>query len=112
MAGLGEVLANLNKWAMDKRIACEAVSAVTAANMTNYAKLNKRWKDRTGNARARLHGGFYWEDTNILKTYIAHGMEYGIYLELKYDGKYAILEETINAHKNTWYKNIEKVMNK
>lgn len=112
MSGSAQVIANMYKWAAEKRIGCEAVSSVTAANMSNYAKLNKRWTDRTGNARAGLHGGYFWENTEVLKTFIAHAMDYGVFLELANDGKYAILEETINKFKDTWFKSIERVMNK
>ena len=112
MSGSAKVIANLYKWATEKKTGCEAVSVVTAANMVNYAKVNKRWQDRTGNARAGLHGGYFWENTEVLKTFIAHAMDYGVFLELANDGKYAILQPTINKFKDTWFKSIERVMNK
>lgn len=112
MSGSGQVIANMMKWAYEKKAGVEAVSAVTAANATNYAKQNKRWKDITGNARAGLHGGHFWENTEVLKLFVAHSMEYGIYLELANDRKYAILEEAINKSKDVWYRSIQRIMNK
>ena len=112
MSGSAQVIKNMYKWATEKKIGCEAVSRVNAANMENYAKVNKTWRDITGNARAGLHGGYYWENTEVLKTFIAHSMSYGVFLELANDGNYAILEETINKHKDIWFKSIERVMNK
>ena len=112
MSGLNEVLKNLAKWATEKRAGCEAVSRVTAANMQNFARLNRPWKDQTGNARAGLNGGAYWETMEILKIYIAHSMSYGVYLELANDGKYEILSPTIKEFQDKWYNGIKKIMEK
>ncbi len=112
MSGLKEVLTNLHKWANDKRAGCEAVSLTTCADMQNYARLNRPWQDQTGNARAGLNGGTYWETMDILKIYIAHSMEYGVYLELCNEGKYAILSPTIKEFQDKWYSGIKKIMEK
>lgn len=112
MSGSGQVIANLNKWFLEKKAGVEAVSAVTAANMTNYARQNKRWQDITGNARAGLHGGHYWENTEVLKLFVAHSMEYGIYLELSFDRHYSILEESIKKFQNSWYNGVKRIMEK
>lgn len=110
MAGLGAVLSNLNKWAEEKRAGCEGVARVTGANAENYAKTNHRWLNRTGHAQAGLNGGSYWEDPTVLKVYLAHSVEYGIYLELANDRHYAILEEAISEYKQQFYDGVKKVM--
>ncbi|MHB8276358.1 MAG: hypothetical protein ACYDIA_01725 [Candidatus Humimicrobiaceae bacterium] len=110
MAGSGAVIAKMWAWAAEKRIALEAISKVTASNATNYAKTNKRWRDQTGNARAGLHGGSFWESPTILKAYIAHSMEYGIYLELAHDRKFQILEESLKQFQDSWYNSIKRIM--
>lgn len=112
MSGLNEVLANLYKWATEKRAGVDAVSKVTASNMQNFARLNRPWKDQTGNARAGLNGGSYWENAEILKIYIAHSMEYGVFLELANSGNYAILEPTIREFQDKWYNAIKRIMEK
>ena len=112
MAGSAEVIRNLYKWAELKKAGCEAVSRVSASEIEAYGKNTARWQNRTGNARNMLHAGFLWESLDILKLYFAHGMEYGVFLELANDGKYAILEESIKKFQDTWFKNIERVMNK
>jgi len=111
MSGLGEVLINLNKWAMEKRVGIEGLGRVGATNMTNYARKNKRWQDRTGNARAGLHGSSFWQNPFMLIIFIAHAMEYGIFLELAHDGKYAILEEAANSQSKTIYEGAKRIMN-
>ena len=64
---------------------------------TTFAKQNASWTDRTGNARAGLHA-----DVNIIdqgkafELMMAHSVEYGIWLEIRFSGKFAILMPTIN----------------
>lgn len=69
--------------------------AVTGANQLEaYAKENARWQDRTGDARRRLKGSTL-EIENGYKLKLAHGVDYGIWLELAMERRYAIIEETI-----------------
>lgn len=63
---------------------------------TEYAKINAPWKDHSTNARSGLHSGVniglnqeFWE------LYVAHTVFYGIYLETRWSGKYAIISPTI-----------------
>ena len=111
MSGLPGVLGNLNKWAVEKKVGLEGLGRVGATNMTNYARKNKRWQDRTGNARAGLHGSSFWQNPFMLIIFIAHAMEYGIFLELAHDGKYAILEEAANSQSKTIYEGAKRIMN-
>lgn len=71
-----------------------ADSAVRA--MESYAKTNARWTDRTGNARQRLKGETRWEEAALIAA-ISHNVDYGIWLELCNEKKYAILEEALNS---------------
>lgn len=66
-----------------------------AEKMESYAKHNRPWKDRTGRARQSLKGLAY-KIANGYRIEIAHGVEYGIYLEYAHERKYAILEQTVN----------------
>lgn len=69
-----------------------------AAILERAAKDDAPWTDRTANARQGLHT-FVQElanDTVIL--YLAHGVDYGVYLETKYAGRYAIIWPTIFNH--------------
>lgn len=70
------------------------VAAFTKEDMTAYAKKNAPWTDRTGNARAGLH-----TDLNVGQNYVelvvAHSVPYGIWLEVRWSGKYAIIGPTI-----------------
>jgi hypothetical protein len=68
-----------------------------ANEATTFAKINAPWTDRTGNARAGLHsdvqvinGGDAFELT------VAHSVPYGIWLEIRFSGRYAIIMPTVN----------------
>lgn len=71
-----------------------------ASKMESWAKDNAPWTDRTGQARQRLHGEAYWENPSIVVAAIMHQVDYGVYLELAHQRKYAILEKTIEEHKD------------
>lgn len=110
MSGSEQVIKNLYHWATLTRAGIEGSSRVAAANMQNYSRSNKRWKDITGNARAGLNGGMFWENMTVLKIYIAHSVFYGIYLEFIADRKYAILEESLNKFKDVWFESVKRIM--
>lgn len=68
-----------------------------AAEMEAYAKANRPWTDRTGNARRTLEGRFERSSGNAYTVGIVGHMPYSVYLELSYGQKYAILYPTVNA---------------
>lgn len=68
--------------------------------MEDYAKNNAPWTDRTGNARQMLNAFVEELSTEVVAIYLAHGMDYGKYLELRFQGRYAIIWPTIEAHLN------------
>lgn len=70
-----------------------------ATKMESWAKQNAPWTDRTGQARQRLTGQAYWENPKIVVAAIAHQVDYGIWLELAHQRKYAILEKALEEHK-------------
>jgi hypothetical protein len=59
-------------------------------------KVNAPWTNRTGAARAGLSVSVVVGGTAIVLTY-AHGVFYGIFLELKNQGRYAIVIPSISA---------------
>lgn len=63
-----------------------------------FAKTNAPWTDRTGNARAGLHAetNFGPEHNFFAELILAHSVYYGIYLEVRFSGKFAILMPTVN----------------
>lgn len=62
----------------------------------NYAKSNAVWEDRTGDARDGLTASVE-EDPVAPKLYLYHTVSYGVWLEVRFNGKYAIIMPTIEA---------------
>jgi hypothetical protein len=66
----------------------------SAKKLESYAKRNRKWTDRTADARNRLKGSVY-KVTKGYQLELAHGVDYGIWLELANEKNYAIIEPTI-----------------
>jgi hypothetical protein len=109
MAGSEAVIKNMYNWAFMKQAGLEAIARTAGASMQGYARVGARWKNRTSHARQGLRGGMYKEDKDIF-SYIAHSVDYGIFLELCNDGKYAILLETRDKFAPEVKKQAERIM--
>lgn len=59
-----------------------------------YAKANAPWTDRSTNARSGLFAKAEF-DRPRYRIIVAHAVPYGVWLEVRYAGRYAILEPTI-----------------
>ena len=66
--------------------------------MVEYMKANAPWADRTGDAREGLQGAVVWQDDTHFTIMLGHGenIEYGIWLEVRWGGKYAIVTPTVH----------------
>ena len=65
-----------------------------ATKLTSNAQTNAKWVDRTGNARTRLHS-YVSAMSNGYRITLAHGVDYGIWLELANEKRYSIIPQTI-----------------
>lgn len=67
-----------------------------AREVEDYAKENAPWEDRTGEARSGLKAiGEQRLTTYSITLY--HTADYGIWLEVRWDGKYAIIVPTLEV---------------
>lgn len=105
-----EVEEGLLKFSATARRAVKAyLKEVGIPTLENYAKTNRKWTDRTGAAREGLTASVYEKgranNNRLQQDYTcgveiyhtaqnARGQRYGKWLETRYDGRYAILEET------------------
>lgn len=98
-----EVLGALND--LDRKLTSKEYGGLqmlmqtAASKMESWAKENAPWTDRTGAARQRLHGEAYWENPKVVVAAIMHQVDYGVYLELAHQRRFAILEKTLEEHK-------------
>jgi hypothetical protein len=60
------------------------------------AKKERPWNDQTGAAKAELSTSVSNPRPNIVRISLIHGVEYGVFLELAREKKYAIIEPTLN----------------
>lgn len=104
------VLTNLDTFESKLRQALQIVTDAASKKMTNWAKENAIWTDRTSNARQKLSGDGYWESNYMLTCAVMHNMDYGVWLELAHAKKYAILEQAIESQKDTLIKQYVKLL--
>ncbi len=99
LRGVDGVFANLAKWRVGRvLIAHQVAQGAICPMLTQKAKANAPWTDRTGNARRSLHSKSQVSAMELVIT-LHHGVEYGIFLEVCNAGRFAILIPTLNANK-------------
>jgi hypothetical protein len=67
-----------------------------APEIENWMKRNASWTDRTGNARQTLHTEIEQVVNQMVELTLAHGVRYGIYLELRNAGRYAVINPALD----------------
>lgn len=75
-------------------IAIRMYAQTSVKKLESDAKANARWTDRTGDARKRLIG-YLTETPTAVRLNLSHGVDYGIWLELANEKRFAIVEPTI-----------------
>lgn len=69
--------------------------AETAAKkLEGYAKEHAPWTDRTAHARQRLKGS-HERTSKGYRIVLSHGVDYGLWLEIAHEKRFAILQPTI-----------------
>ena len=72
-----------------------AVAGLIAPQAESWMRVNATWTDRTSNARNGL-GAKSVVSTNKVAVVLYHTVPYGIWLEVRWDGRYAVIEPAIN----------------
>ncbi len=86
--------------------------ADTAAQMLqSHMKNTAPWTDRTGEARRRLSAKSEKVE-NGYQIELAHGVEYGINLELDYEKRYAVIQPTILEKSNEVMQGFQGLLNR
>lgn len=67
-----------------------------ATRSESYMRRNAKWTDRTGNARNGLHTATSHSKTQHTIT-LSHSVPYGIWLEVRWSGKYGIIPESVRV---------------
>ena len=99
VAGPNTLIQGLEEYQRKVMYAIEQVALYWGPVMETAAKQDAPWTDRTANARQSLHYEVVPDlSRDIVELYLAHGMEYGLWLEVRWAGKYQILWPTISEH--------------
>lgn len=80
-----------------------------------YAKSKAPWTDRSTNARSGLASTYRGEISSSGARFeidVFHRVPYGIWLELKYNGKWSIINKTISVEGPRFFSTANKVMAK
>lgn len=72
------------------------IAAYYAPQIESWMKANASWTDRTGNARQTLSAEVEDVSLDMVKIVLAHGVEYGVWLEIAHAGAYSILGPAID----------------
>jgi hypothetical protein len=68
-----------------------------AARIESFARSNAPWTDRTGDARRGLTAKVF-KSAAAVTIVLFHTMSYGIWLEVKNQGRFAIILKALEAH--------------
>lgn len=82
-----------------------------AAEIENYMKANAPWTDRTSNARQTLTATVEDISMDMVQITLAHGVEYGIYLELAHAGVWGIISPTIDVFGPRLWADVQRLLN-
>lgn len=72
-----------------------AATAYHATRAVAYARANAPWTDRTTNARNGLFARAE-RDAPVYRIIIGHSVPYGVWLEVRWSGRYQILRPTVD----------------
>lgn len=72
-------------------------ASTKAMELESYMKNNRPWTDRTGMAKTTLNARVSQPSSNKVRIILAHGVSYGMWLELAHGGKYNIIKRTIDT---------------
>ena len=86
----GDLTAKINQFGPHVKRAMVAAANYTAPQIEAYMKANASWTDRTGAARNGL-GARVESNTNSVAIVLFHSVPYGVWLEVRWGGKYAII---------------------
>lgn len=117
MRGLDAVFKSLDKLGKEIKKECFKVASETAIDMESYARENKAWKHRTGDAERGLKGRAsiaptYFRAQIWQEMYGMTGGEYGYWLENAewFKGKYAILRKTQLHFQNLFFNDMQDAL--
>lgn len=103
---------NLDKMSVKLGAVILMYASTKASEIQAKMKMNRPWTDRTGMAKALLNAKVSQPDKNIVRITLAHGVNYGIWLELAHGKNYAIIAPTIREEGPRIVEDLDNLMSK
>ena len=89
-----DLISGLNRLKKATNLAVRVLAEQGGLKLQNFGRENRKWTDRTGHARQRLTGGCEPMEYGY-RIYLAHGVDYGIWLELAHEKRFSIIPQAI-----------------
>ena len=103
---------NLDKMSVKLGAVVLMYASTKASELQAKMKLNRPWTDRTGMAKALLNAKVSQPNKNTVRITLAHGVYYGIWLELAHGKNYAIIAPTIREEGPRIVEDLNNLMSK
>lgn len=103
---------NLDKMSVKLGAVVLMYASTKASEIQSKMKLNRPWTDRTGMAKALLNAKVSQPNKNTVRITLAHGVDYGIWLELVNGKNYAIIAPTIREEGPRIVEDLNNLMSK
>ena len=81
-----------------------------APEIESWMKANAPWTDRTGNARQTLNTEVEQVVNQMVSLAFSHGVDYGVYLELDYGGRFAIIGPAMDHFVSKIWNDVQELM--
>lgn len=81
-----------------------------AEELREYARRTAPWDDRTGMAREGLETNVERNGSDGLAVNLYHTVDYGVWLEVRWGGRYAVLIPTIETMGPDLFKRMSRMM--
>jgi hypothetical protein len=92
----GDLTARVNQFGPKVKRAMTVAAKKVAPEAESYMRSNATWNDQSGDARRGLSTEVEVNTNNVV-VYLYHTVPYGPWLELRWSGKYQIINPTIEV---------------
>lgn len=103
---------NLDKMSVKLGAVVLMYASTKASEIQAKMKINRPWTDRTGMAKALLNAKVSQPNKNTVRITLAHGVDYGIWLELAHGKNYAIIAPTVRDEGPRIVEDLNNLMSK
>lgn len=103
---------NLDKMAVKLGALILMYASTKASKLQAQMKMNRPWRDRTGMAKATLRATVSRPNDDLIRITLAHGVSYGIWLELAHEKQFAIIGPTITNESPKIMSEMQGILNR